>query len=116
MHNGIQRWSDPAGIWSNLDLTRHIFRSRSKPTIAQQITGKDGGLTCEMTKQLNDKTREEYLRWELDIPDLIRLEAILIGAVSRTTKRHSIEASEQAWLYLRRMIVDRPKKGKKVSF
>ncbi|KAI1685649.1 hypothetical protein KJE20_03614 [Pyrenophora tritici-repentis] len=88
---GIERWSDPKGMLDNLELTQDIFGARYKPTVAQQIFEGRGGATHAIIEQLNGRSLEEYLDWELEPPDPMRLEAILISTIRNDMGNDSIK-------------------------
>jgi hypothetical protein len=104
---GIERWSDPAGMLKNIQLTQDIFHSRSEPTLTQRILDEKGRVTHDMVRQLNGKPLEDYLSWEFAFPDPIRLEATVISAVSTVAGKifTGSRSSEQAYLYLRNTVL-----------
>jgi hypothetical protein len=113
---GVKRWSDPKGMLDNLELTKHIFSKRCKPTVAQQIFEGEGRMKNTMVKQLNGKLLEHYLNWELDPPDPIRLEAILISAASSIIGKDSTKSKSngEVWFLLRKKVLFRPEMEKQL--
>jgi hypothetical protein len=115
---GIERWSDPGKMLDNISLTQHIFSKRSKPTVAQQIIDGGGRMTKAMIYQLNSKPLEDYLSWELDPPDPIRLEAILLSAACSIAEKSSIKSKPKfkcdgaVWFFVRTKVLYRPEMEK----
>ena len=107
---GVERWSDPKGMLDNLKLTQHIFSKRCKPTVAQQIFERGGGVTHAMVKQLNNKPLEDYLNWELEPPDPIRFEAILIRAAGNIIGKDLTKSKflSETWSFLRNKVLYQP--------
>ena len=101
-------WADPRGMLGRLKVTQHIFSKRCKPTVAQQILEGQG----RMTGHLNGKPLEERLNWELNPPDPVRLERILISAVRGVAKKKLDAAG--SWSYLRRTVFVHPTLQKKL--
>lgn len=110
---GIKRWSDPQGMLDDLKLTQRIFNKRNKPTVAQQIFEGGGRMNKTMVEQLNGKLLEHHLDWELDSPDPLRLEAILISAASSITGNDlTISNSSEIWFFVRYKVLFQPKMEK----
>ncbi len=94
---GIEKWSDPGSVRS---LTSHVFKVRDKRTLTEQIGELEGSVTHEMIQLLGGKTLEQYLDWEFDFPDPVRLEDSLIKAARSVAKNDSIDY-ESLWPYLK---------------
>ncbi|KAH8695859.1 hypothetical protein GQ44DRAFT_694804 [Phaeosphaeriaceae sp. PMI808] len=106
---GVEKWSDPEAMLSNLKLTQHIFSKRCIPTLAQQIFDGKGRVTHNMVEQFK-KTHEQLedcLNWELELPDLIRLEAIVASATSIITKKGltTSQSTPVSWFQLRHEVL-----------
>ena len=105
---GVEMWADPRGMLGRLKVTQHIFSKRCKPTVAQQILEGQG----RMTGHLNGKPLEERLNWELNPPDPVRLEGILISAVCGVANKKLDTAG--TWSYLRTKVFVQPTLQKKL--
>ncbi len=94
---GIKDWSDPRSV---RPLTSHVFKVRDTRTLTERIGELKGSVTHDMIQLLSDKTLEQYLDWELDFPDPVRLEGSLIKAARSVAKNDSINY-KSLWDYLK---------------
>ena len=109
-HDGIERWCDPGSV---RPVTSHIYDSRNKPTLTEQILKHKGAVTRDMIQQLGGKTLEQQLDEELDFPDPIRIEDSLISAVRSILKRESIDYTN-LWHYLKLKVLNEPELEKRL--
>lgn len=111
---GIKCWSDPGVLWKGAGAltpyaVSHIYKARNKPTLTQQILESKGRVTHQMVRQLKKRTLEEYLEWELGLPDPLHLEASLASAASSLAKGDLTSSVGEYWSYLRFTVLSNPK-------
>ncbi|KAH3938543.1 hypothetical protein HBH98_246940 [Parastagonospora nodorum] len=84
--------------------------------MTQQIIEMEGRMTISMVNQLKGKALEDHLSWELDLPDLIGLEAILIKAARSFKEKDSIESEPngEVWVFVGRQVLYRPEMEKQL--
>lgn len=113
---GIERWSDPEGMLSNLKITQHIFEKRNIPTLTSDLIENKGRVTHKMARRLNNRSLSDYLDWELEPPNPTSLETTVFKAVTGIMEKHTKNTKSKStydiWHYLRYHILYKPEREK----